>query len=211
MSFLEISEYNYNAKPTLSFLLCCCLHLWYNFSSIFARLLLPDLLPPRGMSAPSIAGGTAVPCPTGGTNSRALAEERWRLLWEVQGVSGERLPHPLCSQANQSWNLPRDAWRWQDEASLCAHLAHHLATQGKHSSMYVLSQQLSTFFWWKIALEASWFSEIQLFVNTTVVQKEGSGKVALEATSVVFPNPDRIFFLMEPFLGLLQNKLTLST
>lgn len=146
MSFLEISECNYNAKPTLSFLLCCCLHLWYNFSSIFARLLLPDLLPPRGMSAPGIAGGTAVPCPTGGTNSRALAEEKWRLLWEVQGVSGERLPRPLCSQGNKSRNLPRDAWRWQDEASLCARLAHHLATQGKHSSMYVLSQQLSTFF-----------------------------------------------------------------
>lgn len=74
MDFLEIFDYNYSSNPILSFLLCCYLHLWYNFSSIFASLLLPDPLPPRDMSAPGIARGPAAPCPTGGTSSRALAE-----------------------------------------------------------------------------------------------------------------------------------------
>lgn len=68
--YLKITQ----VQNPLSLLLCCCLHLWYNFSSIPASLLLPDPLPPQDMSAPSIAGGTAAPHPMGGTSSRAPAE-----------------------------------------------------------------------------------------------------------------------------------------
>lgn len=54
-----------------SLLLRCYLHLWYTCSSSFASLLPPDLLPPRDVSAPGIAGGATAPCPTGGTKARA--------------------------------------------------------------------------------------------------------------------------------------------
>lgn len=135
MSFLERSEYNYSSKPTLSFLLCCYLHLWYNFSSIFASLLLPDPLLPRSMSAPSITGGTTVPCPMGGHQLQGSCKN---LSWEVRGVSRDRLLHPLSSQGNNTPKLPRDVWLWQDEASLCAHLA---GVCSNPSSVCVLGMQ----------------------------------------------------------------------
>lgn len=212
--YLKITQ----VQNPLSLLLCCCLHLWHNFSSIPASLLLPDPLPPQDMSAPSIAGGTAAPHPMGGTSSRAPAEtccgkceaslERDCLIPSI--------PKEIAPQSSlemvvlAGWGqLPARL------AALCSgsRLAQQLVCAGCAGGCH---QQLSTFVffcccYWKVELGALSFSDIQFGrgkkkVSTTILQNEvQSGGYSVASPALIW------LFSWSRFLGFLQSKLKLST
>lgn len=217
MSFSEISENNPSSKPALSLLLCCYLHVWYNFSSILASLLLPDPLPPQDMSAPSIAGGTAAPHPMGGTSSRAPAEtccgkceaslERDCL---IPSIPKEITPQSSLEMVVLAgWGqLPARL------AALCSgsRRAQQLVCAGCAGGCH---QQLSTLFFLLLLLE-SWTGSLVILrntvwegkkkVSTTILQNEvQSGGYSVASPALIW------LFSWSHYLGFLQSKLKLPT
>lgn len=205
INFLKIFHCNFSSNPILSFLLCCYLHLWYNFSSIFASLLLPAPLPPGAVSAPGTARGSALLCPMG--SARALTETcaKWK-GFSREGCCMPWLPKEITPR------LPRDGGLGRMRPA-CAPAKPALSA-AEHSSRCVpsvqgCSQHLPRILGGKL----NWGphdSQKHILCPQSWCRKKGRANSTRGYFHGV-SQPQYDFFFMEPFPKLLQNKLELIT
>lgn len=158
------------------------------------------------MSAPGIARGSAVPCPTGST--RALTES-CRAKWKAAPAKAAASP-PFPRKQHQSFP---ERVAWAGEASLGACKPALLAAKPwSRDVLGVQELQAATprDFWWNIELRGLMVLR-KTFCDCSPCTERRVGQNSTRGYFDGVSQPQYDFFFMEPFPRLLRNKLKLFT